>query len=111
MPGAKLIVAGLNYEQGEYRVLDVRGNSLNGFDQGFTLPIAESFCMHMADNGAPRLCNDASTETVYSATEMYRSWSVQSYVGFPLELSDGSRSAVSARSRPSRDASPRRISS
>jgi diguanylate cyclase (GGDEF)-like protein len=91
MPDVKMLVGGLNYEQGEYRVIDARGEVLPDLQPGFTLPIAESFCVHMADGSAPRLTRDAAHDAVYSGLELQRSWSVHSYVGFPLEMSDGAR--------------------
>jgi diguanylate cyclase (GGDEF)-like protein len=91
LPDCRVVVAGLNYDQGEYRIIDAAGASLDEFTPGFTLPIGEAFCMHMADNSGPRLCADAASDSVYSQIDMHRSWGVCSYIGFPLELSDGSR--------------------
>ena len=91
LPDSKVVVGGLNFEQGEYRVIDARGEVIPELDPGFTLPIAESFCMHMASNSAPRICPDAEEDPVYTTLELFRSWSVRSYIGFPLELSDGAR--------------------
>jgi diguanylate cyclase len=91
LPGSKVLVAGLNFEQGEYRVIETRGDAIPALEPGFTLPIAESFCMHMASNSAPRVCSDAAADPIYSTLELFRAWSVHSYMGFPLELSDGAR--------------------
>ena len=45
----------------------------------------------MAEERAPRLCNDLSADPVYAEVGMQRRAGAGSYLGVPLELSDGSR--------------------
>ena len=45
----------------------------------------------MAEERAPRLCNDLSADPVYAELGMQRRAGAGSYLGVPLELSDGTR--------------------
>jgi diguanylate cyclase len=91
LPGDTLLVSQLDHSEGEYRVLDARPNGLEGVEAGQTLPLESTFCFHMATDQAPRLVGDAGEHPIYSALDFYRAKGVRSYVGVPLEMSDGNR--------------------
>lgn len=88
-PRSGLVVAQLDYEENEYRVLDVRGDERLGVEAGMTLALDASLCFHMAEGAAPRRCDDAAADPVYGRLDMQRARGIGSYVGVPLELSDG----------------------
>jgi diguanylate cyclase (GGDEF)-like protein len=90
-PQSVLIVSQLDYAEGEYRVLDARGDARAGLEAGLTLPLDAAPCFHMATDAASRLCNDISADPIYGSLELFSTRDVSAYVGAPLELSDGSR--------------------
>lgn len=90
-PDSVLLVSQLDYAEGEYRILDSRGEAGTGLEAGVTLPLDASLCFQMATDAASRLCNDLASDGVYGALELPRARGLHSYVGVPLELSDGTR--------------------
>src|SRR5579862_7204492 len=99
IPDGRVIFGELNYDTDEYRVLDARCDGAELLGAGMRLPLAESFCMHMAHEGAPALTGRVSKHAVYRALGLHKLGGVQSYVGAPVELGDGTRVAsVCARS-------------
>ncbi len=72
-------------------IIDSAGDETFGLDAGMQLPLNESFCMSMAANRAPQLCNDAAGDPVYGMLAAQQDLDIGSYVGVPLELADGSR--------------------
>jgi diguanylate cyclase (GGDEF)-like protein len=54
-------------------------------------PLGDAFCSHMADDRAPRLCVAIAKQPVYRALPMQQRMDAASYLGVPLELSDGTR--------------------
>ena len=63
----------------------------------------------MAEERAPRLCNDLSADPVYAELAMQRRAGAGRYLGVPLELSDGARvGALAALSRAGRPLPARR---
>jgi diguanylate cyclase (GGDEF)-like protein len=91
LPNDTLLVAQLDHSEGEYRVLDARGDAVDGIESGLTLALDASFCFHMAGDTAPRLTGDAAGDPVYGTLELQRTGGVRSYCGVPLEMSDGNR--------------------
>ena len=89
LPPGRVIFGELNYDTDEYRVLDARGEGLEGLGAGVRLPLRESFCLHMANAGTPALIGRSSEDPVYVELELHRSHGVQSYVAAPVELSNG----------------------
>jgi diguanylate cyclase (GGDEF)-like protein len=53
--------------------------------------MADSYDLAMAEERAPRLCNDLSADPVYATLGAQRRAGAGSYLGVPLELSDGAR--------------------
>jgi GGDEF domain-containing protein len=93
LPPGRVIFAELNYATDEYRVLDARGDGGVTLAAGACLPLAESFCVHMANDDAPPLTGHASKQPVYRGLDLRKSGHVQSYVAAPVELADGTRVA------------------
>jgi diguanylate cyclase (GGDEF)-like protein len=93
LPAGKLVLGELNYRDGEYRVIDTRGNSVEGFERGLKMALPQSFCAHMAEDRAPRFAADAAEDPVYGKLGLRECLSIRSYIGVPLEISDGTRVA------------------
>jgi diguanylate cyclase (GGDEF)-like protein len=104
LPGDTLIVSQHDHNEGEYRILDARPNGMEGVEAGTTLPLESTLCFHMANDHAPRLTRDATADPVYGGLESRQGEDVRSYVGVPLEMSDGNRvgSLCAMSSRPDR---------
>ena len=62
-----------------------------GLRSNLATPLRESYDMAMAEERAPRLCNDLAADPVYAELGMQRRAGAGSYLGVPLELSDGAR--------------------
>ena len=93
LSGGRLVLAQLDYAEGDYRIVDARGAEVPQLHAGLALPLSDSFCVHMVEGRAPRLTGAAGADSVYGALKLQRSFMVESYVGVPIELSDGSRVA------------------
>jgi diguanylate cyclase (GGDEF)-like protein len=93
VPGGRVIFGELNYSTDEYRVLDSRGDGVDALGPGARLPLRESFCVHMANDEAPALVGRAGNDPIYGALDLQKTAHVQSYVGAPVELGDGTRVA------------------
>ena len=100
MPDAAVFMAHLDRGQFIHRIVDVRGGADYGLRSNQALPLGDAFCSHMADGRGPRLTGDVGGVDAYKALPMQRSTGARSYLGVPLELSDGTRvGALSAVSR------------
>jgi diguanylate cyclase (GGDEF)-like protein len=93
LPGATVYLAHLDRTHNVHRIVDVRGTGPFSLTSNQATVLSDSFCRHMADDEAPRLCNDVARHRVYGGLKMQRSLGAGSYVGVPLELSDGARVA------------------
>ena len=91
--GGRLVLAQLEHPEDEYRIVDARGAELPQLHAGLALPLSDSFCLSMIEGRAPRLTGAAGADSVYGALELQRSLMIESYVGVPIELCDGSRVA------------------
>jgi diguanylate cyclase (GGDEF)-like protein len=74
-----------------HRIVDARRGGDFGLRSNLALPLSESFCIHMADERSPRRCNDVGAHALYGSIKAQRRFGAGSYLGIPLELSDGSR--------------------
>jgi diguanylate cyclase (GGDEF)-like protein len=74
-----------------HRIVDTRGGSALGLRSNLATPLPESYDLAMAEERAPRVCNDISAQPVYAEIGMQRRAGAGSYLGVPLELSDGAR--------------------
>src|SRR5215217_6549866 len=91
MPGTALYLAHLDRTHAVHRIVDTRGGTDLGLRSNLATPLAESYDLAMAEERAPRLCNDLSADPVYAEIGMQRRAGAGSYLGVPLELSDGAR--------------------
>lgn len=88
---ATVFLAHIDVKQELHRIVDARGGASFGLRPNQTMPLGDSLCAPMADDRAPRLCNDVPADPVYGLAPVRRRWLVHSYVAVPLELSDGTR--------------------
>jgi diguanylate cyclase (GGDEF)-like protein len=96
LPGCALYVAHLDRAHAVHRIVDTRAAAAFGMRSNLTTPLSDSYDMAMAEERAPRLCNDVGADPVYAGLGVQRRAGAGSYLGVPLELSDGSRVGVLA---------------
>src|SRR3954469_8359991 len=90
-PGCAVYMAHLDSGQLIHRIVDVRGGGDFSLRSNQALPLGDAFCSHMADGRGPRLCGEIGRDEVYARLGMQQRVSARSYVGVPLERSDGTR--------------------
>src|SRR4051812_7791120 len=91
IPDVAVFLAHLDRSHDIHRVVDARNGGEFGLRSNLALPLSESFCVHMADDRAPRLCNDVAGHPVYGRVAAQKQFAAGAYLGMPLELSDGAR--------------------
>jgi len=91
MPGSAVFLAHLDRGQFIHRIVDVRHGSEYGLRSNQSLPLGDAFCSHMAEGRGPRLVGDVASSDVYKRLAMQQRVNARSYIGVPLELSDGTR--------------------
>src|SRR4051812_15348332 len=91
MPEATLFLAHLDRGQFIHRIVDTRKGGEFGLRSNLATPLGDAFCSHMAEDRAPRLCDDVAKQPVYRVLAMQQRMEAASYLGVPLELSDGTR--------------------
>ncbi len=91
MPHSGVFLAHLDRGQFIHRIVDVRRGSEYGLRSNQSLPLGDAFCSHMAEGRGPRLVGDIGGTEVYKRLAMQQRVNAKSYVGVPLELSDGTR--------------------
>src|SRR5919107_763934 len=91
MPTAILYLAHLDRGQFIHRIVDARNGAPIGLRSNLAIPMGDAFCSHMSEDRAPRLCNDVPGHELYGSLPMQRRVVAGSYLGVPLELSDGTR--------------------
>ena len=91
MPDAVLFLAHLDRGQFIHRIVDARNGAPLGLRSNLAIPLGDAFCSHMAEDRAPRVCNDVPRHAVYAALPMQQRVGARAYLGVPLELSDGTR--------------------
>lgn len=101
---ATVFLAHIDHKQELHRIVDVRAGATFNLRPNQTMPLGDSLCAAMIDDRAPRRCNDVPAHPVYGSVPVRKRWLVQSYVGVPVELSDGTRvgSLVAVSRRPNR---------
>jgi diguanylate cyclase (GGDEF)-like protein len=102
MPTAVLYLAHLDRGQFIHRIVDARNGAPIGLRSNLAIPMGDAFCSHMAEDRGPRLCNDVARHDVYGKLPMQRRVVAGSYLGVPLELSDGTRVGSLAAIHPDR---------
>ena len=91
IPGAAIYLAHLDRGHDIHRIVDTRNGGEFGLRSNLALPLADSLDVHMADDRAPRRANDVAAHPVYSRVAAQGRFDARSYLGMPIELSDGSR--------------------
>src|SRR3954452_4375673 len=91
MPDAVLFLAHLDRGQFIHRIVDSRNGGGIGLRSNLAIPLGDAFCSHMAEDRAPRICNDVARHPIYRSLPMQRAVGARAYLGVPLELSDGTR--------------------
>src|SRR4051794_36350930 len=91
VPDVAVFLAHLDRSHEIHRIVDTRNGGEFGLRSNLALPLPDSFCVHMADERAPRRCNDVAADPVYGRVAAQQRFGAGSYLGMPLELSDGSR--------------------
>jgi len=91
LPGCALYLAHLDRTHSVHRIVDTRGGEAFGLRCNLSTPLGHSYDIAMADERAPRLCNELARDPIYGGVGMQRRAAAGSYLGVPLELSDGSR--------------------
>ena len=91
MPGCALYLSHLDRAHAVHRIVDTRGGTALGLRSNLATPVAESYDLAMAEERAPRLCNDLGADPVYAEIGAQRRTAAGAYLGVPLELSDGAR--------------------
>src|SRR3954470_21230801 len=93
VPDVAVFLAHIDRGHKVHRIVDTRNGGEFGLRSNLALPLSDSFCVHMADDRAPRLCNDVPNHPVYGRVAAQERFGAGAYLGMPLELSDGSRFA------------------
>src|SRR3954469_6417027 len=91
VPDVAVFLAHLDRGHDIHRIVDTRNGGEFGLRSNLALPLSDSFDVHMADDRAPRLCNSVGAHPVYGRVADQGRFGAGSYLGTPLELSDGSR--------------------
>ncbi len=91
LPDAVLYLAHLDRGQFIHRIVDTRNGTGVGLRSNLAIPLGDAFCSHMAEDRAPRVCNDVNRDPVYASLPMQERVGARAYLGVPLELSDGTR--------------------
>ena len=91
LPDATLFLSHLDRSHNVHRIVDTRAGESFGLQANQGTPLRDSYCGRMAEDMGPRRCDDLSTDPVYARLELQQQLGAVSYLGVPLELSDGSR--------------------
>ena len=91
LPDAVHYLAHLDRGQFIHRIVDARNGTGVGLRSNLAVPLGDAFCSHMAEDRAPRLCNDVPRHPIYAGLAMQERVGARAYLGVPLELSDGTR--------------------
>jgi GAF domain-containing protein len=91
MPGTGLYLAHLDRAQFIHRIVDVRGGADYGLRSNQAQPLEDAFCNYMAEGRGPRRSGDIGRDQVYGRLGMQQRVRAKSYLGVPLELSDGTK--------------------
>jgi diguanylate cyclase (GGDEF)-like protein len=102
LPDAVLYLAHLDRGQFIHRIVDARNGGSIGLRSNLAIPLGDAFCSHMAEDRAPRTCNDLARHPIYARLPMQDRVGARAYLGVPLELSDGTRVGSLAALRHSR---------
>src|SRR3954451_22985872 len=100
MPSAGLYLAHLDRGQFIHRIVDTRNGAGYGLRSNQAMPLGDAFDSHMAEDRAVRRCGNVERDPTYAGLAMQQRVTARSWMGVPLELSDGTRvGSLSALSR------------
>src|SRR3954471_10265867 len=91
LPDVAVFLAHLDRSHDVHRIVDTRNGGEFGLRSNLALPLSESYCVPMADARGPRPCNDVAAHPLYGRVAAQTRFGAGSYLGMPLELSDGAR--------------------
>jgi len=91
LQGSAVIAGYFDRSRDRYWVIGSAGDESFGLESGANFPLEESFCIHMASGHAPQLCNRVANDAIYRSITERAGTNINSYVGVPLEISDGAR--------------------
>ena len=91
LPDATLFLSHLDRSHNVHRIVDTRAGESFGLQANQATPLRDSYCGRMAEDLGPRRCDDLSADAVYARLDLQQQLGAVSYLGVPLELSDGSR--------------------
>lgn len=103
LPGSAVFLAHLDRAQATFRVVDARGGKALGLKANLALPLGDSLCAAMAEGRAPRRCDDVAGHAVLGPLAHRLGLGIRSYLGVPVELSNGARVGSLAAYAPERD--------
>jgi diguanylate cyclase (GGDEF)-like protein len=100
MPSAGLYLAHLDRGQFIHRIVDTRNGADYGLRSNQAMPLGDAFDSHMAEDRAVRRTGNVGSDPTYAGLPMQQRVTARSWMGVPLELSDGTRvGSLSALSR------------
>src|ERR671921_2574973 len=85
LPDVAVFLAHIDRAHDVHRIVDARNGGEFGLRSNLALPLSESFCVHMADDRAPRRANDVGHHPVYGRVAAQDRFAAGSYLGMPLE--------------------------
>ncbi len=91
MPSAGLYLAHLDRGQFIHRIVDARNGLEYGLRSNNAMPLGDAFDSHMAEDRAVRRTGNVDADPTYGGLPMQQRVTARSYIGVPLELSDGTR--------------------
>jgi diguanylate cyclase (GGDEF)-like protein len=91
MPSAGLYLAHLDRGQFIHRIVDARNGLEYGLRSNHAMPLGDAFDSHMAEDRAARRTGNVGSDPTYAGLPMQQRVTARSYMGVPLELSDGTR--------------------
>lgn len=91
LPGSRAFLSYLDYRRRRFQVVACSEDFGSQLEPGFTIPLEEAPCFHMASGNGPRLCGDVATDPVYGPLAFCQAVEMGSYAGVPLELPAGPR--------------------
>ena len=91
MPTAGLYLAHLDRGQFIHRIVDTRNGASFGLRSNQAMPLGDAFDSHMAEDRGARRIGNVGADPTYAGLPMQQRVSARSYMGVPLELSDGTR--------------------
>src|SRR3954452_15793729 len=81
IPGTAIFLAHLDRGHAIHRIVDTRNGGEFGLRSNLALPLSDSFCVHMADDRGPRLCNDVGAHPLYGRIAAQHRFGAGSYLG------------------------------